>query len=55
MTIPAPRYPNCTKIQQIARADAIKEAVEVVESYADSIGNPSVNVIAALEALKEAR
>lgn len=39
-------------IQRTARADAIKEAVEVVESYADSIGNPSANVIAALEALK---
>jgi hypothetical protein len=35
-----------------ARADAIGEAIQTVDSYADSIGNPSANIVAALEQLK---
>lgn len=34
-----------------ARANAIREAIEVVQSYDDSIGNPSRNIVRALQSL----
>jgi hypothetical protein len=37
-----------------ARINAIAECVQVVETYGDSIGNPSANIIRALESLAKA-
>jgi hypothetical protein len=38
-------------VERVARANAIREAVEITESYSDSIRNPSAHIIRALQSL----